>query len=149
MGNSLRASTVAAFAIVASCSSPTGESVSIHLLVQSDKSVYHLATDSSAQPLLVNESAVPVWAPMNEYVYVQRFENGRWGEEIPWFSVDGVGISFPIQPRDTLYSLPMDFGYVGRTPGRYRFIFEVAQDSLGRRLVSEEQRSSPPFELQP
>jgi hypothetical protein len=31
----------------------------------------------------------------------------------------------------------------------YRFVFEVAFDSLGRRLVPEEQRVSHPFELTP
>ena len=39
--------------------------------------------------------------------------------------------------------------YVGRRPGFYRFLFEVAYDSLGQRLVPETARASPPFEVRP
>jgi hypothetical protein len=86
---------------------------------------------------------------MNEYVAVQRSQDGLWGAPRPWFAVDGIGISLAIRPGDTLKPLAMDFGYVGRTPGRYRFIFEVAFDSLGRNRVTEAERVSPPFQLEP
>ena len=86
---------------------------------------------------------------MNEYVAVQRFQNGQWGEAHPWFAVDGPGISFAIEPGDTLRALPMDFLFVGYAPGHYRFIFEIARDSLGHELVPEDQVVSPPFELEP
>jgi hypothetical protein len=41
----------------------------------------------------------------------------------------------------------MSFAYVDRTPGVYRFIFEIAKNPNGRPLLSESQRISPPFEL--
>jgi hypothetical protein len=121
----------------------------VSLRVETDKTAYRLATDSSAEPFLINQGTLPVYAPMNEYVAVQRFQDGQWGQAKPWFSVDGAGISFPIEPGDTLRALPMDFAYVGDAPGRYRFIFAIAYDSLGHRLVAEDQRVSPPFELEP
>jgi hypothetical protein len=135
--------------VVLSCNGPTGVSGSVSLLVQTDKSTYSLATDTAAEPLLINQGSVPVYAPMNEYVAVQQLQNGGWTQAKPWFSVDGAGISFRIMPGDTLRALPMDFAYVGDAPGRYRFIFEIARDSLGHQIVAENQRVSPPFDLEP
>ena len=43
----------------------------------------------------------------------------------------------------------MDFAYVNREAGVYRFVFEVAYDSLGRHLIPCDQSSSAPFELTP
>lgn len=131
------------------CSSATGVP-EVHLRVTSDKRQYSLASDQAAIPTLVNLGPAVVYAPMNEYVYVEHFEAGRWQDRRPWFAVDGVGISFPIPAGDSLVAaIPMGFGYVNRQPGVYRFLFEVAMDSLGRRLVPEAQRASPPFELRP
>lgn len=129
------------------CSAPTAADGEVDLLVASDKRVYSLATDRDARPVLINRGPVAVYAPMNEYVAVQRFDDGRWQPPQPWFSVDGTSISFAIQPGDTLKALPMDFGYVAHTPGVYRFVFEIAHDPNGRRLVNEAVRISPPFEL--
>ncbi len=122
---------------------------SVQLLVRSDKLRYSLASDAEARTELVNLGPAVVYAPMNEYVYVERREGGRWQDRHPWFTVDGVGISFPVDVGDTLSGFSMNFGYVDRRPGVYRFVFEVAFDSLGSRLVPEAQRVSPPFELTP
>ena len=122
---------------------------SVQLLVRSDKPQYSLASDVEARTELVNLGPAVVYAPMNEYVYVERFEGGRWQDRHPWFAVDGVGISFPVDVGDTLSGFSMSFAYVDRRPGVYRFVFEVAFDSLGRRLVPEAQRVSPSFELTP
>jgi hypothetical protein len=135
--------------VTLSCNSPTATTGSVSLLVQTDKSAYRLAADTAAEPMLINRGSARVYAPMNEYVAVQQFQNGLWGAKKPWFAVDGVGISFAILPGDTLRALAMDFAYVGDTPGVYRFVFEIARDSLGHELVAEDQRVSPPFELQP
>ena len=132
-----------------SCNNPTGGSGSVTLVVQTDKSTYSLTLDTAAQTLLINRGSVRVYAPMNEYVAVQRFQDGVWGAAQPWFTVDGAGISFPIMPGDTLRALPMDFAYVGDAPGHYRFVFEIARDSLGHQILAEDQRVSPSFELQP
>ena len=104
-------------AAIAACSdrSPTGSTGTLELTVLSDRSVYSLATDSGAEPILVNRGSVRVYLPMNEYVFVQRFEAGAWSEPRPWFVVDGIGISFSLEPGDTLRSWPMDFRYVDRT----------------------------------
>ena len=136
-------------AAIAACSdrSPTASAGTLELTVSSDRSVYSLATDSGAEPILVNRGSVRVYLPMNEYVFVQRFEAGAWSEPRPWFAIDGMGISFALEPGDTLRSLAMNFGYVASTPGVYRFIFEIAKDPKGRELLSESQRISPPFEL--
>ena len=96
---------------------------------------------------MVSLGPAGVYAPMNEYVYVERFEAGHWGDRHPWFAVDGVGISFLVRAGDSLSARPMSFAYVDRQPGVYRFVFEVAFDSLGRHLVPEAQRVSAPFEL--
>jgi len=136
-------------AAIAACSGPfpTGSAGTLDLTVLSDRSVYSLATDRGAVPILINRGSVQVYLPMNEYVAVQRFELGAWSEPRPWFAVDGIGISFALEPGDTLRSLAMNFGYVGSTPGVYRFIFEIAKDPNGRQILSEALRVSPPFEL--
>jgi hypothetical protein len=138
---------VSVLAVIAACSEATGPTGAIELSVMTDKAVYSLASDQAAEPILINSGAVRVYLPMNEYVAVQRFEAGAWSEPRPWFSVDGVGVSFPLEPADTLRSLPMTFDYVAQTPGVYRFIFEIAKDPNGHQLVSESLRVSPPFEL--
>ena len=138
---------VAASLAIAACTAPTGSTGTIELTVVTDRATYSLATDSAAEPFLINSGSAPVYLPMNEYVAVQRFEAGAWSEPRPWFAVDGIGISFPLEPGDTLRSLSMDFRYVDRTPGVYRFIFEIAKDPKGREILSEAQRISPPFEL--
>jgi len=134
-------------AAIAACTAPTGSTGTIELTVLTDQSTYSLTTDSTAEPLLINRGSVRIYLPMNEYVAVQRFEAGAWSEPRPWFAVDGIGISFSLEPGDTLRSWPMDFRYVDRTPGVYRFIFEIAKDPKGREILSEAQRISPPFEL--
>lgn len=127
--------------------SATGSTDRLELTVLSNRSVYSLATDSAAEPILMNRGSVPVYLPMNEYVAVQRFEAGAWSAPTPWFAVDGNAVSFSLEPGATLRSWPMDFGYVDNTPGVYRFIFEIAKDPNGREILSESQRVSPPFEL--
>jgi hypothetical protein len=131
------------------CSTGPDETPVVQLLVRTDKAVYSVAADDAARTTLVNQGSRSIYAPMNEYVYVQRLLNGWWGEPQPWFVVDGVGMSFPVAPGDSLVALPMGFAYVGDRPGIYRFIFEVALDPEGRRLVPEPLRVSPPFELRP
>jgi len=145
-----RALVAALLAAIAACSDPTGSPGStgtIELTVLSDHPAYSLATDRAAEPILINRGSVRVYLPMNEYVAVQRFEAGAWSEPRPWFAVDGIGVSFSLEPGDTLRSLPMNFAYVARTPGVYRFIFDIAQDPKGWQILSEAQRISPPFEL--
>ena len=137
----------ALLAVAAACTDPASSTGTIELTVVTDQSTYSLETDSTAEPFLINSGSVRVYLPMNEYVAVQRFEAGAWSEPRPWFAVDGIGISFSLEPGDTLRSGPMDFRYVDRTPGVYRFIFEIAKDPNSREFLSESQRISPPFEL--
>jgi len=117
------------------------------LLIRTDKPVYSLAQDQAAQPTLVNQGTVPIYAPMNEYVYVEQWSGEDWINRIPWFVVDGHGPSFPIAAGDSLAAPPMDFEYVNNRAGIYRFVFEVALDPSGRHLVPEADRASQPFEL--
>src|SRR6266850_8400969 len=137
----------ALLAVAAACTDPASSTGTIELTVVTDQSTYSLETDSTAEPFLINSGSVRVYLPMNEYVAVQRFEAGAWSEPRPWFAVDGIGVSFSLEPGDTLRSLPMNFAYVARTPGVYRFIFDIAQDPKGWQILSEAQRISPPFEL--
>ena len=143
----MRGIVTASLAAIAACTAPTGSTGNIDLTVLTDHSTYSLASDQGAEPILINNGSVPVYLPMNVYVTVQRFEAGAWSEPRAWFAVDGIGISFSLEPGDTLRSGPMDFRYVDRTPGVYRFIFEIATDPSGRGRLSEAQRISPPFEL--
>ena len=143
----MRRIVTASLAAIAACTAPTGSTGNIDLTVLTDHSTYSLASDQGAEPILINNGSVPVYLPMNVYVTVQRFEAGAWSEPRAWFAVDGIGISFSLEPGDTLRSGPMDFRYVDRTPGVYRFIFEIATDPSGRGRLSEAQRISPPFEL--
>src|SRR5687767_8855603 len=73
-----------------------------------------LTSDVAARPTLVNVGPGDVHAPMNEYVYVERFDGEHWRDRQPWFSVDGFGISFPLRAGDSLSAPPMNFAYVGR-----------------------------------
>jgi hypothetical protein len=125
---------------------PTGVAVA-ELLVRTDKPVYSLAFDQGASATLINRGSIRVYAPMNEYVFVEQWSGNGWINRRPWFAVDGVGVSLPVAPGDSLVAFPMNFGYVDRRAGVYRFVFEVALDSLGRRLVPEQDRVSEPFEV--
>ena len=137
----------ALLALAVACSDPASSTGTIELTVLTDRATYSLATDSAAEPILINRGSARVYLPMNEYVAVQRFEAGAWSESRPWFAVDGIGVSFPVEPGDTLRSWPMSFRYVDSAPGVYRFIFEIAKDPNGREIVNESLRVSTPFEL--
>jgi hypothetical protein len=139
----------ALLALAVACADPAGSTGAIELTVLTDRATYSLATDSAAEPILINRGSVRVYLPMNEYVAVQRFEAGAWSEPHPWFAVDGSTISFSLEPGDTLRSWPMTFDYVANAPGVYRFIFEIAKDPNGREIVNESLRVSTPFELTP
>jgi hypothetical protein len=125
---------------------PNGDGVA-ELLVRTDKPAYSLAVDRAATATLFNQGRSPIYAPMNEYVYVEQWSENGWINRSPWFVIDGTEVSFPIAPGDSLVALPMNFGYVNNRAGVYRFVFEVALDPFGRRLVPEDQRVSEPFEV--
>jgi hypothetical protein len=141
--------TLAAAFLLLSCESSPTEPRSATLVVSTEKAAYSLSTDYGATPMLVNLGPDTIFAPMNEYVYVEKQTAGGWSARMPWFVVDGIDISFPVPPGDTLTALTMDFGYVSQEPGVYRFVFEVAYDSRGRRLIPETETATPPFELTP
>jgi hypothetical protein len=134
---------------VAACSTEPKAAGSVDLLVRSDKSVYSLAVDSSARPTLLNRGERPVYLPMNEYVAVEHLSAGAWEEGVVWFAVDGPGISFRVEPGDSVLAFPMSFGYINRQPGQYRFVFAVALDSLGHDVLPYSATRSAPFEVQP
>jgi hypothetical protein len=136
------------FLCVLACSTSPADGGAVDLLVRSDKPVYTLA-DRSAKPLLINRGDRPVYLPMNEYVAVEHLEAGIWQQGIVWFVVDGDGISFRLDLGDSLATEPMDFGYINREPGQYRFVFEAALDSQGHELLPYSATSSAPFEVQP
>jgi hypothetical protein len=117
------------------------------LLVRTDKPSYSLAVDYGARPTLINRSSFPIYAPMNEYVYVEQWSDNGWVNRTPWFAVDGSSLSFPVAPGDSLTGPEMSFGYVNNRAGFYRFVFEVALDPHGRMLVPEEERASETFEV--
>ena len=121
----------------------------IELLVRTDKPVYSLSVDRAANVQLINQSSVRIYAPMNEYVYVEQSSDAGWINRRPWFAVDGIGVSFAVEPGDTLSAPAMDFGYVNNQAGVYRFVFEVALDEAGRHLAPEDQRVSASFEVGP
>ena len=117
------------------------------LLVRSDKPSYSLAVDHAARPTLINQGPAPIYAPMNEYVYVEQWSENGWINRTAWFAVDGSTPTLTIAPGDSLTAPAMDFSYVDGRAGTYRFIFEVAYDPHGRHLVAEEDRASEPFQL--
>ena len=120
----------------------------LDLTISVSKPAYSLAQDAGATVALRNHGSDNVYAPMNEYVYVERLENGRWVDRSPWFAIDGTSVSFPVAPGDSLVEY-MNFGYVNRLPGTYRFVFELALDPEGRRRVPFERTASAPFAVQP
>ena len=117
------------------------------LLVTTDKTVYTLAVDVQAQVTLINRGPMHIYAPMNEYVFVEQWSENGWINRRPWFAIDGSTLSLPVAPGDSLTSPPMSFGYVNRRAGTYRFVFDLALDRLGRRLIPEEHRVSQPFDV--
>ena len=117
------------------------------LRITTDKPIYSLSVDAEARVTLINQGSVHIYAPMNEYVYVEQWSDNGWINRRPWFAIDGSTPSLPVAPGDSLTAPPMSFDYVNRRAGTYRFVFEVALDQLGHRLVPEEQRVSQPFEV--
>jgi hypothetical protein len=135
-------------AVVACGTGPTDEG-SADLLVRSDKSSYSLSVDHSAVPVLINWSARPVYLPMNEYVAVEHLVEGTWQPGVVWFTVDGIGVSFRLDSGDSLATDSMDFAYIDREPGQYRFVFEVALHPLGHTRLPYSATRSAPFEVRP
>jgi hypothetical protein len=130
-------------AVMACSTGPTDEGAT-DLLVRSDKPSYSLSVDHSAVPLLINRSGRPVYLPMNQYVAVEHLAEGTWQQGVVWFEQDGDGVSFRLDSGDSVDAIPMDFAYIDREPGQYRFVFEVALDSQGHtRLPSSATRSAP------
>src|SRR5258705_13653737 len=99
----------ALLAVAGACTDPATSTGTIELTVLTDHSTYSLATDSAAEPFLINSGSVPVYLPMNEYVAVQRFEAGAWSEPRPWVAGDGIGISVSLDPGGTLGAGPVEF----------------------------------------
>lgn len=135
-------------AVVACSTGPTDEG-SVDLLVRSDKPAYSLSVDHSALPMLINRSGRPVYLPMNEYVAVEHLVEGTWQQGVVWFTVDGDGVSFRLDSGDSVDAMPMDFAYIDREPGQYRFVFEVALDSQGRTRLPYSATRSAPFAVRP
>ena len=134
---------------VVACSTGPSDEGAVDLLVRSDKPSYSLSVDRSAMPLLINRSGRPVYLPMNEYVAVEHLAEGTWQQGVVWFSVDGDGVSFRLDSGDSVDAMPMDFVYIDREPGQYRFVFEVALDSQGRTRLPYSATRSAPFEVRP
>jgi len=60
--------------LIAACSDTTSPNGSIDLSVMTDKAVYSLGSDQTAEPSLINRGSMRVYMPMNEYGAVQRVE---------------------------------------------------------------------------
>lgn len=135
--------------LIWACNSTPTEPPSATLVITTEKSVYSVKDDYGATPMLINLGPDTVYGPMSEYVYVEKYLDGAWVNRQPWFTVDGIGVSFPVAPNDTLRAITMGFGYVGRSPGTYRFVFYLAYDPKGRRPVPEALRVSAAFDLIP
>ena len=131
------------------CSTGPSDDAAVDLRASSDQTVYSLTNDQSAQAVLVNRGHRPVYLPMNAYVAIEHLDGETWQQGIVWFAVDGAGISFRLEPGDSVMAQPMDFAYVGREPGQYRFVFEVALDSVGHQILPYSSTTSAPFEVQP
>jgi hypothetical protein len=135
--------------VVMACSTGPTDEEAAELLVRSDKPSYSLSVDHSAVPLLINRSGRPVYLPMNEYVAVEHLVEGVWQQGVVWFTVDGIGASFRLDSGDSLATDTMDFAYIDREPGQYRFVFQVALDSKGGPRLPYSATRSPPFEVRP
>lgn len=135
-------------AVVACSTGPTDEGA-VDLLVRSDKPSYSLSVDHSAVPLLINRSGRPVYLPMTQYVAIEHLVEGTWQQGVVWFEQDGDGVTFRLDSGDSVAAMPMDFAYIDRVPGQYRFVFEVAMDSQGRTRLPYSASRSAPFEVRP
>ena len=115
-------------------------------VIQTDKSVYSLSTDTHAGTSLTNEGPKPLYLSY-DFASVERLENGKWTSIGPWIAADGVCPTFAVQPGATTSVPEMRFAYVGNQPGTYRFLYNVTRDPAGKHLLEESRRASPPFEL--
>ena len=115
------------------------------LLIRTDKPAYSKSLDSGVRITLVNQGAFQVYAPMGEYVHIEQWSENGWINRGPWFFVDGIG-SLQVPPGDSLIPLPMNLDYIDRA-GTYRFIFQLAFDPHGRRLIPGDERVSNEFQV--
>jgi hypothetical protein len=128
-------------------SDPAGPPPRFGLAVETDKPQYSLAADSVALVTLTNPSDGVVYLPMDVYVVCERLGNGEWRDAFAWFSVDGIGRSFPLSPGSAQTDVLQLWFYLPEHPGTYRFRYFVYADSDVRSLLPIEQRVSPPFVL--
>jgi hypothetical protein len=136
---------VAMTGILACSTEPNRESLS-ELRIRTDKTAYSKSLDQSVEITVVNEGSFRVYAPMGEYVHIEQWSENGWINQGPWFFVDGVGRSFPIEAGDTHVPLGMDLDYIARA-GTYRFIFYLSFDPSLRRPVHLDERVSNEFQV--
>lgn len=140
------AACVAATAVTACDRSPTDLEF-IDLSVTVAQPFYSLSSDQGAEVTLTNNSRDAVHVLMGEYVYFERLSNGKWVDAQPWFVIDGLGRSFPLNPGGRIVEY-LPFAYL-REPGTYRFRFRIGVDPDLKRFVPASQAASPAFEVRP
>ena len=135
---------------IVGCHSDVLDNPPVNLTVRNDKPVYSLAADQFARAVLINRGPATVYLRVTgEYVVAEKFRGGLWRDPRAYFTTDGIGISVPIAPGDSINGYDMDFAYVDNAPGTYRFRFFVFEDPDTRNLVPASKSAGPAFELRP
>ena len=147
----MRRSSLAATALWVLVSAPAcGDHVtepgSDNLSIETDKPEYSLGTDSTVHITVTNHLGQSVYIPMGTYVIVERLIDGEWSEGLAWFTVDGVGLSFPLEGGTSRTDWFEVMFYLDK-PGTYRFQYWIYADPKLRVLLSQEERVSAPFTI--
>ena len=132
---------------VSGCDGPVGPADRLDLVVSTDKAEYSLAADSVSRVTLTNRSDRAVYLPMSTYVVYETLRDGVWQDALPWFGVDGVGISFPLSPGESRGDDLSLRVYLPDQPGTYRFRYFAYADARLRFLIPVEERVSPPITI--
>jgi hypothetical protein len=138
---------LATVAGVAACSDNSAAPPSFDLVVTTDTATYALPADSIAQVTITNQSDRDVYLPMDVYVVCERLSDGEWRDAFAWFSVDGIGRSFPLSPGQDISDQLRLWFYLPDQPGTYRVRYLVYADPDVESLLPVEERVSPPFVL--
>jgi hypothetical protein len=127
----------------------TGTSPTDRVSIETDKTVYSLASDSFAIVTLTNRVDRTLYLPMGEYLAYERLVDGEWRDGYAWFTVDGIGRSFSIEPMASQDDQLELWAYLAGQPGTYRFQYFVYISRYLGGLLPLEERVSAPFVVTP
>ncbi|MGH7612582.1 MAG: hypothetical protein ACREMW_00890 [Gemmatimonadales bacterium] len=121
----------------------------IEVKIQTDQRAYSFSSDSRVHVSMANVGTEPVYAPLPSFFVRLEIQRERdWQALGAWYGI--LAVAPRVVPFLTGDTLPADLpltSSVLRSPGVYRFVYEVYEDSELSRLLPRRLLLSNAFEI--